>query len=467
MEGYLVLSLMAVVCAALLWRPLMNSGRPTATRAEYELEFYKDQLNEVERDRERGIISIEEAEASRLEMSRKIINCGEIRASQSIWPPKKQARFAVSVALFIPVAASLIYLVQGSPGLKGSTVKFAERGQTTLNEIKPQLRAEITELRDRLEKNPKELATWVALGRTLFRSHEFARAAQTYMQATTFFPENAELFARAGEALVYGSDGVVVPAAELAFKRSLSLLPNDARSRYYLALGDQQNGRLEGALRKWKELSADSPPDAPWQDTLRERIASLSEQIGKTSDRAPSIANRDQDARTDNDSVSPGPSREDIAAAQELSPEDRQEMIRSMVDRLATRLETNPGDLAGWRRLARARKVLGQKAEEKAALGKIAGLEPKNMQAQLDYLTAVVESASPQLPSSAELGPTLVRILRRDDRNPTALWYSGLLAKSEGRNADAIKHWSNLLSVSDPNSPRYVELKDQISSLRE
>ena len=78
MEGYLVLSLMAVVCAALLWRPLMNSGRPTATRAEYELEFYKDQLNEVERDRERGIISIEEAEASRLEISRKIINCGDI-----------------------------------------------------------------------------------------------------------------------------------------------------------------------------------------------------------------------------------------------------------------------------------------------------------------------------------------------------------------------------------------------------
>ncbi|MEL0324228.1 MAG: c-type cytochrome biogenesis protein CcmI, partial [Rhodospirillales bacterium] len=151
MEGYLVLSLMAVVCAALLWRPLMNSGRPTATRAEYELEFYKDQLNEVERDRERGIISNEEAEASRLEISRKIINCGDIRASQSIWPPKKQARFSVSVALFIPVAASLIYFMQGSPGLKGSSVKIAERGQTTLNEITPQLRAEITELRDRLE----------------------------------------------------------------------------------------------------------------------------------------------------------------------------------------------------------------------------------------------------------------------------------------------------------------------------
>ena len=465
MEGYLVLSLMAVVCAALLWRPLMNSRRPTAIRAEYEIEFYKDQLNEVERDRERGIISIEEAEASRLEISRKIINCGDIKASQSIWPPKKQARFAVSVALFIPVAASVIYLVQGSPGLNSRSTKIAETGQTTLNEIQPQLRAEITELRDRLEKKPNELATWVALGRALFRSHEFASAAQTFMQATTFFPENAELFARAGEALVYGSDGVVVPAAELAFKKSLKLLPNDERSRYYLALGDQQNGRLEGALRKWKELAEDSPPDAPWQETLRKRIASLSEQIGKTSDRAALITNRDQDARTENDIAAPGPDREDLAAAQELSPEERQEMIRSMVDRLATRLQTNQGDLDGWKRLARARKVLGQKVDEKTALGKIADLQPKNLQAQVDYLTAVIELASPQLPSSAELGPILARILRRDDRDPTALWYSGLLAKSEGRNTDAIKHWSNLLSVSDPNSPRYVELKDQIRSL--
>jgi cytochrome c-type biogenesis protein CcmH len=136
-----------------------------------------------------------------------------------------------------------------------------------------------------------------------------------------------------------------------------------------------------------------------------------------------------------------------------------------MVDRLATRLQTNQGDLDGWKRLARARKVLGQKVDEKTALGKIADLQPKNLQAQVDYLTAVIELASPQLPSSAELGPILARILRRDDRDPTALWYSGLLAKSEGRNTDAIKHWSNLLSVSDPNSPRYVELKDQIRSL--
>ena len=71
------------------------------------------------------------------------------------------------------------------------------------------------------------------------------------------------------------------------------------------------------------------------------------------------------------------------------------------------------------------------------------------------------------MPSSVELKPILVRILRRDDRNPSALWYSGMLAKAEGRKKDAVKHWSNLLSVSDPNSPRYVELKNEIRSLEQ
>ena len=97
MESLLVLSLMAIVCGILLWRPLLKSGA-MASRSEHELEFYKDQLKEVERDQERGIIGPEEAEASRIEISRKIINCGDGVGSQAVWPKKKQFRFAVCAA---------------------------------------------------------------------------------------------------------------------------------------------------------------------------------------------------------------------------------------------------------------------------------------------------------------------------------------------------------------------------------
>ena len=58
-----------------------------------------------------------------------------------------------------------------------------------------------------------------------------------------------------------------------------------------------------------------------------------------------------------------GPIAADIIAATELSDEDRSDFIRSMVERLAGRLESEPGDLDGWLRLANAYTVLGEREQ--------------------------------------------------------------------------------------------------------
>jgi cytochrome c-type biogenesis protein CcmH len=63
----------------------------------------------------------------------------------------------------------------------------------------------------------------------------------------------------------------------------------------------------------------------------------------------------------------PGPSNEAIAAAKDMSESDRTAMIRSMVDRLATRLKQNGDDVDGWLRLVRAYMVMGDSDKAKAA----------------------------------------------------------------------------------------------------
>lgn len=70
----------------------------------------------------------------------------------------------------------------------------------------------------------------------------------------------------------------------------------------------------------------------------------------------------------------PGPSRAEIDAARQLSPTDRQEMIRGMVKRLADRLKDNPNDLAGWQRLARAYRVMGETAKATEAQSRVDAL---------------------------------------------------------------------------------------------
>lgn len=58
-----------------------------------------------------------------------------------------------------------------------------------------------------------------------------------------------------------------------------------------------------------------------------------------------------------------------------MSDEDRNAMIRSMVQRLASRLADNPDDLAGWRQLAKAYEVLGDKEKAERARERIKALQ--------------------------------------------------------------------------------------------
>ncbi len=53
-----------------------------------------------------------------------------------------------------------------------------------------------------------------------------------------------------------------------------------------------------------------------------------------------------------------------------MPPREQNAAIRSMVDRLADRLENSPRDVDGWTRLMRSRVVLGERAVAAAALRK-------------------------------------------------------------------------------------------------
>jgi len=51
-----------------------------------------------------------------------------------------------------------------------------------------------------------------------------------------------------------------------------------------------------------------------------------------------------------------------------MAPVDQQEMIKGMVERLATKMAANPNDFDGWIRLMRAYKVLNQNDKAKDAM---------------------------------------------------------------------------------------------------
>lgn len=474
----IVLTLMTLAAAALVVLPLVRAHSAPATRDAHELEIYRDQLDEVDRDVARGVIGPEEAAAARAEIGRRMLAAnpdGDAAADKDspVRTPSRTGKLtAIAAGLCVPGLAVVIYLTHGSPDLPGrpavETREAMRNGGDTAPAGDAAQRAAVAELAAALEKNPVDLDRWLALGDALTGMKRHRQAAIAYGQAMQLAPASADPASRTGEALTMAAAGQVTPDAAAAFAEALRRDPRDARAQYYLGLADQQGGRLREALDRWILLEAASPPDAPWLKFLQPRIARIAGEIGI--DRNALAAMRDRAPKPapggGAPGSSPGPSREQIEAARNMTAEDRQAMIRSMVDGLAEKLKDNPDDVAGWLRLGRARTVLGDKDAARDAYGRAAALRPDDVDILVSHADAIVAAAEPAPPPAADLKPLVDRILARDPDQPRALWLSGALALSAGDRETAKTRWTRLLEFVDPNGVRYVELRKQIDALK-
>jgi len=176
----------------------------------------------------------------------------------------------------------------------------------------------------------------------------------------------------------------------------------------------------------WRSLEIDSPSDAAWLPAVRDMMASVAAEasIDPASVPATSTAPIGQTA---------GPTADDVAAAQSMSPADQQKTIRDMVEGLAQRLAAKPDDLEGWKRLGKSYLVLNEPAKAQQAYARAVALAPTDMELLAAYADATLTAPGP-----AEIPPASVEALRQvlktDAANTTALWLVGL-AESESTHA--------------------------------
>jgi cytochrome c-type biogenesis protein CcmH len=198
-------------------------------------------------------------------------------------------------------------------------------------------------------------------------------------------PDATEFQGDYAEALVRAEGGFVGPDAVTGFETLLAQIPDDPRALYYLALRDAQNGDSLKAAQGWARILQTAPADAPYTAAIREILDAVIED-----------ANLDRAALDIPAEPAPtalrGPSAEDVAAAAAMPGDQQMQMIRGMVAQLEARLEEEPGDIEGWLRLARSRKVLGEPEAGVAALERALATNPgdPNLQSALVDLRAEI-----------------------------------------------------------------------------
>ena len=464
---WLTLAAMTALALALVLRPLLQRAPPAEGRRAHELRVYRAQLAELERERDQGLLPEREAEAARLEIQRRILTADAAGGEAGASPPSRSGHaVAVLAAVVLPALSGLMYWQLGSPGQPSAP--YAGRAEERRAVAEQDAGAPpIDELMARLEQRtsdrPSDATAWLRLGQAYAIGRDFPRAAEALEQAVALDPENPDARSALGETLVMASGGVVTGRAGEQFRKALARDPHDPRARYYSGLSLLQKGERQRALDVWMELLGTTPADAPWVGSLRTQAAALAEELGLD----PDAVLPDPVASAGRDGVpgAPGPDAEDLRAAGEMAPEERQEMVRDMVEGLAARLERQPDDASGWRMLGRSYEVLGQPDRSADAYGRTAELLPEDLDAQVDYASALAALDDPQEAPSSRLVEQVRRVIRLDEANPLALFVLGKAAAAEGAAGEAEGYWQRLLAQLPPDSPHRAGIQGLIEQL--
>jgi cytochrome c-type biogenesis protein CcmH len=340
------LILTAMTCAAALaviW-PLASSR--IALRSGGDIAIYRDQLNELERDVAVGLIQEGEAEAARVEISRRLLNAADTVETLAATPPSHRdwRKLAVTLTSIVLLTAGSIglYVRLGSPELAWAS-QPSEQRTAEAGPLAPSVAALIAKVESYLQKNPRDGRGWETLAPVYMQIGRYTDSANAWKNSIALLGETADRQANLGEALAAEANGIITSEAKGAFVRSVTLNKKSVSARYYLGTAAEQDGKPDEAAKIWRELVADAPAGAHWVADVRAALA-----------------------RVENNSSGPvAPKASEASAAQSL---DQNVMIRGMVDGLAARLKQDGSNPDDWIKLVRSYKVLGELDKARAAI---------------------------------------------------------------------------------------------------
>lgn len=335
----------ALMTAAAVFAVLWPLGRkPRVEGAGSDLFVYRDQLEEISRDRSAGLIGETEAEAARIEVSRRLLAAAD---TQTPAPPLSQPAWrrraaAVAALIVIPVVALGFYLALGSPDVPGQPAY----ARTSMPPDKESIATLVGQVEAHLAQNPNDGAGWEVIAPVYMRLGRFDDAVAAWRKALKLNGETAEHYADLGEAQVAAANGVVTDDAKTSFQQAVAKDPHEAKANYFLGLADEQDGNRDAAAAKWRAMLDSAPAGTPWAGFVRQALARV------TGEPVPEAS---------------GPSADEMAAAAAMPETQRTEMIKGMVAKLADRLHADGSDVDGWLRLVRAYAVLGDRDKAKDA----------------------------------------------------------------------------------------------------
>ena len=380
MTFWIITGAMALIVAGLLALSLRRMQSASTPVAAYDVQVYREQLAEVDRDLARGVVSEADAERVRTEVSRRILSADAAQTEAATQVPsggRMNAGLAALILIGLLAGSFALYLRLGAPGygdlalsdrieraeeLRQNRPSQAEAEQSLPDAAPPASAsadyiALVETLRETVVKRPDDLQGHVLLAQSeanLGNYRAAARAQAVVLQLKGDSATEADLVDYA-DMLILAAGGYVSPEAESTLRAVLARDRSNGTARYYIGLMLAQTGRPDTAFRLWDQLLREGPEDAPWIAPILAQIEEMAMRAG-VNYQVPQVG-----------SAAPrGPDAADVAAAQDMTADDRMQMIEGMVAGLSERLASEGGPVQDWAQLIGALGVLGRREEARA-----------------------------------------------------------------------------------------------------
>jgi len=242
----------------------ISSGHADFSRQQLNAAIYRDQFAELERDRAEGALAQDDYEVARGELQRRLLEDSGNATDAHAMTAASRA-LPISLALALPLAAVLLYLVLGNPAALNPP---PPEQSFTPDDIERM----VSNLAAKLEQEPDNLQGWAMLARSYKAMGRIPEALRAFERALKLVETNATLLVDYADALASSPAGFNAKVISLIDK-ALELDPANAQALWLRGTAAFEAGKYAAAAADWQRLLAVLEPGSEDARTVEANIA--------------------------------------------------------------------------------------------------------------------------------------------------------------------------------------------------
>ncbi|SBT04213.1 Cytochrome c-type biogenesis protein CcmI [Candidatus Propionivibrio aalborgensis] len=285
--GFILASaLLVLVVLGILLLPLWRTPKPakTVNRGEANLDIFRDQMRELERDHDEGILTDADLKQAKSELQRRLLD--EVHPETVPQAKSGGRQTALALLIALPLAATAGYLILGNPQALDPTQTQTQ----TQTQIGPQqIEAMLGKLVEKLKQNPDDTKGWVMLARSYKVLGRFSESAEAYSHGGALVDADPSLLADYAEVLAQANGGSLAGQPDKLLSRALEIDPNEPQALFLAGAAASERRDFSAVARYWERLLQQLEPGSEEAQSLELAVAKAREIDAQSGGKPPGI----------------------------------------------------------------------------------------------------------------------------------------------------------------------------------